>query len=731
MRLLASLVLSMILVPVLAALPASAAAPAAPAATAPAAEPAPAANLVPFPVDWTVKADPTVDLSRFLEGPAGQGGPVKVADGHLVRADGKRLRLWGINVTSTNVFPDKEQAPLIAADLARMGFNFVRFHHMDNKWSLSVFDGKADNTRSLNAANMDRLDFFFNELKKRGIWSSFTMNVSRGFREGDGVRDYKILSYAKGATYFNPRILELEHEITRQFLTHKNPYTGLEYRHEPAIASIEMVNENSLIEAWVNKRLDGTSDVYEGTWAPLPPSYCQELTEQYNKWLTANRKADEIATIRKEAGVGPEALIPRLKGDRFKGASRLRFAAEVEFLMSVENAFFAGMKRLIRDELGAIQPLVGTADHSDRTPAYAHILSATQLDLHHGNGYWEHPGKGKFITIKNTPMVNDPLDCPFTQFARTPVAGKPFVISETNHPWPHKFASEGFATLAAYAMLQDWDGITWFDWGTGRTTKADGTIGGSFSLSHEPVKLAHLAAAALMWHRNDVAAAKSLVVRAYTHDQIIDALRMDRNKESPFFTPDFARSTPLQVRTRSAFEGKSSAFPPPAPMNDIASETGEMHWRHADEKRGVLAIATPKSQALIGFVKGSGDTTTHLAADVTNDFTSIMLTALDDQPIAKSAKMLLVATTGSAFNTGEKFDTDGKTLIEQGKGPVLIDPVAGTVTLRGLDGAKAVTAQAMDPAGRPIGKPIAAVKADAGWTIRLGEPTTWYVIERK
>ncbi|MCX5683926.1 MAG: hypothetical protein NT049_09605 [Planctomycetota bacterium] len=685
-------------------------------------------NLVPFPVDWTVKADSLVDLTRLLDAPAGQHGPVKAIDGHLVRGDGKRLRLWGVNVVSASAFPDKEQAPLIAADLARLGFNFVRFHHIDGRWT-SLFPAKADNTRAFDPENLDRLDFLFAELKKRGIWATFTMNTSRVYREGDGAGDYKILSYAKGATYFNPRLIELQHEFTRNFLTHKNPYTGNEYRREPAVVSIEMVNENSLVEAWINKRLDGTSQEFEGTWAPLPPSYCQELTEQYNRWLAANRKADEIAAIRKEAGVGPEALIPRLTPAQFAAASRPRFAAEAEFLMSVEAAYFAGMKRLIRDELGAVQLLVGTADHNDRYPAYAHVASMLQLDLIHGNGYWEHPERGKYIKIKNTPMVNDPLDCPFTQFARTPVAGKPFVISETNHPWPHKFAAEGYATLAAYALLQDWDGITWFDWGAGRLAKPGAGIGGSFSLSQDPVKLAHLAAAALMWHRRDVAAARQTVVRAYTHDTMIDALRMAR-KESPFFTPDFARSTPLVNRTCWTLDGQPSPFPPPAPMADIASETGEMHWRHADQKRGVLAITSPCSQALVGFVRGSGDSTAHLAADVTNEFCSIVLVALDDRPIAKSAKLLLVATTGAAANTGQKFDEDGKTLLEQGKGPVLIEPVAGTVTLRGLDEARAVTAQPMDGVGRAIGSPIAATKSDAGWTLRLGEPpTTWYVIQ--
>ena len=45
---------------------------------------------------------------------------------------------------------------------------------------------------------------------------------------------------------------ELYLQFVRQVLTHRNPYTGNEYRDEPALAWIELLNENSLIEAWGN-----------------------------------------------------------------------------------------------------------------------------------------------------------------------------------------------------------------------------------------------------------------------------------------------------------------------------------------------------------------------------------------------------------------------------------------------------------------------------------------------
>ncbi len=37
-------------------------------------------------------------------------------------------------------------------------------------------------------------------------------------------------------TNIGDRMLELQREYARQLLTHHNPYTGSEYRNEPAIA---------------------------------------------------------------------------------------------------------------------------------------------------------------------------------------------------------------------------------------------------------------------------------------------------------------------------------------------------------------------------------------------------------------------------------------------------------------------------------------------------------------
>lgn len=694
----------------------------------------------PFPWDWSRAHESALDLSRFLDAPAGRDGFVRVQDGHFIKPDGARLRLWGVNITSSSSFPPKTEAPHLAADLTRLGFNLARFHHLDADWGQCLFINKTNHTRAFDTNHLDRFDFFVAELKKRGIYVSLTMNVHRQFKEGDDVRDWKILGIGKGATFFNPRLIELQHEFTRNLLTHKNPYTGLDYRHEPALITVEMVNENSLLEAWTQGRLVGRDDKAGDTWSPIPVSYGTELTEQFNAWLAKHRAPEQVTAIRQEAKVLADALIPRLATNEFTNATQLRFHTEAEFLMNTESNFFAGMKRLIRDELGCRSLLFGTADHNDGFAGFAHLRNQLQFDVIDGHGYWQHPEIGRITKTKNNPMVNDPLDAIFTQFARTPLVGKPFTVSEVNHPFPHRYAAEGYVPLAAYALLHDWDGIVWFDWERGRL--GDPARGlppnGWFDVSQDPVKLAQITAAGLMWHRRDVAKARQTQVRTYTPDETIEALRLVSWRHRPFFKPDFDLTTPLQHATRwsmSEFPGapRSVKYPNPhsgPPPARIESDTGELHWRHADRKQGVITVTTPRSESLIGFVRAAGESTPHLALDLANDFTVLTLTALNDEPITSARRLLLVATTGAAENTGQRFAEDGQTLAEWGRGPVLIEPVRGKVTLRGLANVRAVRVTPLTAEGRPTGANLPVAASASGWEFEPGNPpATWWLID--
>ena len=680
----------------------------------------------PFPMDWSTFSESVFDL-RACEA-AGKGGFIRADGGHLIKPDGSRFRIWGVNICGSACFPEKGQATALAEQLARLGVNCVRFHYMDSKWS-PLFDKERKDTRELNAAALDRLDFQVAEFKKRGIYANLNLNVARQYKPGDGVRDADKLGYGKSCTYFNPRLIELQHEYARQLLTHRNAYTGNEYRNEPCVATVEIVNENSVLEGWVNGRLVGQDAEKADTWSPIPVSYAEELTGLYNAWLAKNRPAESVAALRAEAGVAADARVPRLRPAEFAKASAARFRTESEFYENLESTFFAGMKRLLKEELAVKAPVVGTADHGHGYAAYAHVASNAMFDWIDGHGYWQHPDiHGAVPSCKNTPMVNDPFDSLVVQLARSPVEGRAYTVSEVNHPFPHEFACEGFPILTAYALFQDWDGIYWFTWDSGKPT-GDGGIPkrAFFTVSVDPVKVANLMACGALWRQGGIAPAKVTVVRPYSQGQMTDALRMDR-KESPLFTPGFDRSLPLVHATRSRFDGgAAAAFPPAAPLGEIVSDTGELGWYGADKKRGVVTVDAAGAQALIGYVRESGRATRHLAADVRNDFCSLLLVPLDGKPVASSARLLLAATSWCG-NADMQWDGKRRGLPGWGHGPTQIEPVTGTVTLRGFAGAKAFRARPLTAAGALTGATLPVSLAADACAVTLGTPAATMVL---
>src|SRR5215475_2699222 len=242
-------------------------------------------EMKPFMLDHRGGAASVIDLSFLLDAPAGKHGFARIAGGHLVAGDGKRLRLWGVNITDwsrgSTMLPSKEDAPMWASTLARFGVNCVRLHFLDLATPRGLIDSTRDDTRSFNAEQLDRLDFWIAELKRRGVYTNLNLNVGRSYKAGDGVKDADKIRWAKGLTLYDPRLIELQKEYAKQLLTHYNPYTKTEYRNEPAVAIVELVNENAL---------------YLGFRAPTP-YYDNALIEIYNKWLSRKLGEAQIAKL--------------------------------------------------------------------------------------------------------------------------------------------------------------------------------------------------------------------------------------------------------------------------------------------------------------------------------------------------------------------------------------------------------------------------------------------------
>jgi hypothetical protein len=677
-------------------------------------------GMAPFSMDHRRAAltESPVDVSFLLDAPAGKHGFVKVQDGHLATGDGHRIRFWGVNMTDwssgSRQIPSKDDAPFWAGTLARFGVNCVRFQFLDLELPRGLIKSGTGNTRSLDAEQLDREDYFIAELEKRGIYVDFNLLVGRPFAEGDGVKDAKTLRQgAKGTSFFDPRLIELQKEYAQQLLGHLNPYTKRKYTDDPAIAIVEINNENA-----INVGFRAPSTFYQ-----------DELTAIFNRWLTKHFHADEVAKLRVIAGVRPDGAIP-LIGWRGQAAQAPpeRFHAEAKFYNDLQCDYFADMDGYIKQTLGSKSLVIATADHSHSGSGYPILLATSSMDIIDGHTYWQHPE----YYVRKAPMVNDPLNSTVVELSRSAIAGKPYTVSEVNNPFPNDYGGEGIPVLAAYAGFQDWDAILWYTFEPKIDPEWKPYVGDPFDISLDPVKMPELAAGALMFLRGDVQKARKASERSYSEGQVFDSMLLP-GSERPYFTPGIPLDLPLQheVRISSLNGPPTQSFGETAVPNPIVSDTGELAWYAAStmaKPDGLVTVDAVRSQALIGFVKARGKTVTNLAADVGNSFCTIVLSSMDDKPIATSSRLLLVAG-GPVENAGQAWNTAGTDVTAWGKSPTLVETVQGSITLRQLQGARAVSVQPLDGAGQPFGASVEAIGSGGDWKTKIGDKvTTWYQI---
>lgn len=205
------------------------------------------------------------------------------AAGHF-ETGGEQLRFWGVNLVAGGCFPKKNKAPWIAARMRKLGINLVRFTNMDNRWggdNASIFYPNSNTTQVLNFFTLDKLHYFLAQLKEQGIYANINLHVSREFLEGDGVAGAdSIQEGGRVITLFDRHLIALQKKYAQQLLTPVSLYTGLSMADDPAVAMVEITNENSLYNFWRGDRLQHFS--HDGM---LMQRHCDSLDLRWNQFL--------------------------------------------------------------------------------------------------------------------------------------------------------------------------------------------------------------------------------------------------------------------------------------------------------------------------------------------------------------------------------------------------------------------------------------------------------------
>ena len=254
----------------------------------------------PWVMPWDDATKNAADVSFLNPAPLMAKHRIGVRNGHFYDQSGRRVRFMGTGTSAGANFPRKEDAPKIAARLHKLGFNIIRLHHMDATWSNpGIFDGDAKR-ETISPESLDRLDYFVYCLKQNGIYVDLNLHVSwaptpeAGFPDAD-----KIPEMGKQTSYVDKRSIEHQKNYARQFLTHVNPYTKLKWADDPAVALIEITNEDTLF-----------GEAFTGSYQTWPTYYRDQLQAKWNSFLKG-KYASHDALLRAWSGnaeLGPNLL---------------------------------------------------------------------------------------------------------------------------------------------------------------------------------------------------------------------------------------------------------------------------------------------------------------------------------------------------------------------------------------------------------------------------------------
>ncbi|NMA45394.1 MAG: hypothetical protein GX945_02415 [Lentisphaerae bacterium] len=234
--------------------------------------------------------------------PAGSDGFLAAKGIHFVDGRSRRRRFLGTNICFGGCFPEsKDDAEAVAAALARFGINSVRMHYVHHAFPPQRRYSSPDSF--IEPVQLDRFDYLVHQLQKRGIYIYMQLNIARKFGAAAGFENADQLPwYNNGLDHFEPRMIALQKKFHRDFMTHVNPYSGRAYKDDPGIVTLEIANENSVVNAWYSSRYD---------LANLPEPYGSLFTGLWNDWLAkkyANSGAMKAAWQMANVQLGDEMI---------------------------------------------------------------------------------------------------------------------------------------------------------------------------------------------------------------------------------------------------------------------------------------------------------------------------------------------------------------------------------------------------------------------------------------
>jgi len=647
--------------------------------------------------------------------PAGTYGRVIVRpDGHFgfERGLDRPVRFYGVNLCFGANYLDKATADRLADRFQRIGYNTVRIHHYESE----LIDTNAPSgSLTFRPDSLDKLDYLVAALKKRGIYVKTDLFVSRPVKSTELDTEPAGMDQFKAALLVSEKALDNWKAFSRTLLTHVNPYTGVAYKDEPALAWISVVNEPNATN-------------YLGS---LSGSLRARFEAEWHAYLRERYGSDAaLAAAWNEPGATRTAPLPRSVNDTERPARSRDVGA---FLARLHERAFAKMRDFLRKEIGT-KALLTDLNGWSETPAF--MAARTQLDWVDNHFYWDHPqflegdwrlpsrggsgGQGAVETAGAGPNF----------VAMTRLFGKPFSVSEYNYSSPNPYRAEGGLIMGAAAALQDWDAVWRFAYSHSRHAVASPQPLNYFDMAVDPAGQASERAALLLFLRGDLKAAPGAAVAVRSRQELLeltgkggdnfgDLVLVTRigTQVRGMLPPSSSAATPSDQPLDAGFDSSMMTLFSSGQMlaalrrdkilttnrtdlqNGVReSETGELF---VDGPRGLLRINTPRTVggvAPVGRIIEAGP----LSAKVTGTRATLWVSSLDgQQPVRQARRLLLVHLTDVQMTNMRYAAPDRRVLEDWGTLPHLARQGGAQVT---LEHAQAGTLKAwrLDTAGNRL-----------------------------
>lgn len=689
------------------------------------------------------------DMRYWIERPAGKSGRI-ARQGDALIYNQKPIKLWGINLCYGGCSPEKALAEKRAVFYTSFGINAVRLHKFADNAGWAGIQSK-DSAVDYDAAGLDRMDYQVAKFKEAGIYIDLsahfgTLKLGPGdkpmvpFLEEFGSFREGRVELPHSAVYYAPELQQVQIQQMLNLLKHRNPYTGLTYAEDPAIAFLEIINEQSILFYSSSEPLKASVTLRQ----KVGTRFCQWLREKYGsqeKLAQAwGNEAFDCFTKDGFAAVGENLdknnILPignpwywdpeQLRGSQ--APKRQRLLDTLEFLYGLESEFYARYTKAVRDA-GYAGELIGSNWQAGRGYSHFANLHADALvgtvDRH--NYFSGDHANATMLARAGSGILSSGMQ---------QVAGHPFMMSEWIHEYPCEYTLEGPAIIGAYGMgLQGWDASFIFE--NADNASFSDRIGRDRWDVTAPQLLGAFSAISRQILRGDVKTSDVVAVRKVHVPSLFQGKLGFEDKVVQGYDTKELDSTKVPARAlaaaRSVVEFTDSHQETPVfdmkayeQGDGIRSSTGQLFWSETNAPiGGKFTMKTPGTCAVIGFAAGQKCDLGAVSIEPRTRFSAIYVTARNPNETIENARELLIVAMARARNTGMKFSPDGARLLAQGTAPIVMEPVTALLTLKKTGTPKVLL---LDHNGKPTG---ATLPVDNGKILLDGtrDKTPYYLIQ--